>query len=295
MFSEILEVIWEGLIDSLRMLPIILICYIIIELLEEKILNKYKTSKMLKGRFAPVFSASFGLIPQCGFSVVAADLFSKKVITIGSLMAIFLATSDEALPLMLSNVEYYPSLALILSIKFIYAVAVGLILDLIFKRKNATSIGEASLETDEHGVHGCCDHDLDSHDNKFKQFFVHPLIHSLKIFVYIVAINLIFGFVVFFVGENSIVNFLSQTGFFQPILAALVGLIPNCAASVIITQLFLKGGITLGSCIAGLCANSGIALIMLFRLNKDKRESLTIFGLLFALSVLIGIVINLFI
>ncbi len=295
MLNEILDVIWDALIDSLKMLPIILICYIIIELLEEKILNKYKTSKMIRSRFAPVFSASFGLIPQCGFSVVATDLFSKKVITIGSLMAIFLATSDEALPLMLSNVEYYPSLLLILSIKFVYAVAVGLVLDLIFKKKNDTSFEQSNDEATSHDVHGCCDHDLDSHDNKFKHFFVHPLIHSLKIFAYIVIINLVFGFLVYLVGENSIVTFLSQTGFFQPILASIVGLIPNCATSVIITELFLKGGITLGSCIAGLCANSGIALIMLFRLNKDKRENFVIFGLLFALSILIGIVVNLFI
>lgn len=304
MFREILDVIWEALVeDSLKMLPVILICYIIIELLEEKILNKYKASKLLNSPFAPVVSAGFGLIPQCGFSVVATDLFSKRVLTIGSLMAIYLATSDEALPLMLSDVNNYMNLILILAIKFVYAVVVGIILDLIFRKRNSENIliEQSSIDFEgaehDHEIHGCCSHDLenDKVQNKFKHFFIHPLIHSLKIFAYILVINIIFGLLVYFVGENSIVNFMSSTGVFQPVLVAIVGLIPNCAASVIITEFFLNGGIALGSCIAGLCANSGIALIMLFKLNKNRKENFTIFTLLYILSISIGLIVNLFV
>lgn len=289
---EIVEVLLEAFLDSLKMLPIIFICYLLIELLEEKILNTYKTNRLLKSKFAPAVSAGFGLIPQCGFSVVATDLYSKRAITLGSLMAIFLATSDEALPLMIGNVSNYPNLFLILGIKFFYAVLVGLLIDLIFRKKRLESTNNLTIDCH---VHGCCDHDLEEEkESKVKSFLIHPLIHSLKIFAFVLVINIIFGLLIHFVGENSIASFMMSTGFFQPFLVAIVGMIPNCAASVIITELFLAGGITLGSCVAGLCANSGIALIMLFRLNKNPKENIFITLSLYALSVLVGVVINLF-
>ena len=197
----------------------------------------------------------------------------------------------------------YLNLIIILVIKFVYAVVVGLLLDLIFRKKSLeNNLTTQQIESNEqecngHEIHGCCSHDLDNEETKsnFKHFFIHPLVHSLKIFSYILLINIIFGLLIYFVGENSIINFMSSTGFFQPILVAIVGLIPNCAASVIITEFFLNGGIALGSCIAGLCANSGIALIMLFKLNKSKRENLTIFALLYILSIALGVVVNLFV
>lgn len=345
MFKTILHILGHAIKESAITLPILFICYLLIELLEEKILNKYQKNKMLKSKFAPVVSASFGLIPQCGFSVVASDLFSKKAITIGSLFAILLATSDEALPIMLSNPANYGSLAIILGIKFVYAVIVGLSLDAIFSRKNnkkktvliktpddkielgikKTSVvneenkkdkNQLNADLHEHiheedlshqahredaksshehiEIHGCCKHNLDQKHSKIKELFVHPLIHSLKIFAWILLINIIFGCFVEFVGEGTIANFMASTGFFEPFIVSLVGIIPNCAASVIITEMFLVGGISIGSCIAGLCVNSGIALIMLFKLNKNLKENIAILFSLYGLSCLIGVIINLF-
>lgn len=150
MFKTILEILKEATIDSLRMLPVIFVCYVVIELLEDKILSKYQTNKLLKSPFAPVVSAGFGLIPQCGFSLVATDLFSKKAITLGSLFAIYLATSDEALPLLLTNSNNYLNLLYILVIKFGYAVLVGLTIDLIFKnRKSALATSNNLILNDE--------------------------------------------------------------------------------------------------------------------------------------------------
>lgn len=348
MFETILHIIWHAVKESVITLPILFVCYLLIELLEEKILNKYQKNKMLKSKIAPVVSAGFGLIPQCGFSVVASDLYSKRAITIGSLFAILLATSDEALPIMLSNPANYGSLALILGIKFVYAVVIGLSLDAIFNKKNKRKkIALAQKTNDEikiqvdnqeeyvhdnyknnkqhklskdldvvneknnHGnlensaneneekykhieIHGCCKHNLEQKHSKIKELFIHPLTHSLKIFAWILLINIIFGFFVEFVGEDSISNFMSSTGFFEPFIVSIVGIIPNCAASVIITEMFLMGGISLGSCVAGLCVNSGIALIMLFKLNKNIKQNLAILFSLYGLSCLIGIVINLF-
>ncbi len=321
MFKEILEVLLDALIDSAKLLPIIFVCYMLIELLEEKILVKYQSSNVLKSKFAPVAGAGFGLIPQCGFSVVATDLFSKKIITMGSLMAIFIATSDEAVPLLLTQPEQYPSLFLILGIKFVYAILVGLVVDAIvrsLKNKNKTQTlvaenlvsDENSLKgnkieqnldenehNDEHSVHeihGCCHHELEKNHNKWKEILVHPLLHSLKIFAFVLVMNIIIGILVMFVGEDPIQNFMTSTGVFQPILVALVGMIPNCASSIAITDLFMNGIIALGSCIAGLCVNCGIATVVLFKLNKNVKQNLLIVGLLFVLGSLLGFVINLF-
>ncbi|MBQ9793135.1 MAG: arsenic efflux protein [Clostridia bacterium] len=307
MFNTILHVFLHSLKDYALTLPVLFICYLLIELLEDKILNKYQSSKALKKRWAPIVSAGFGLIPQCGFSVVATDLFSKKAITLGSLFAIFIATSDEALPLMLSNPANYGNLAIILGVKFVYAVIVGLIIDLIINLKHKKEISLAIAEgktvkverdkkivlNDEH-VEGCCKHKLEKEHSKVKELFVHPLVHSLKIFFFIVLFGTIFGCIVEFIGEDSISSFMSSTGFFEPFIVSLVGLIPNCASSVLITQVFLMGGISIGSCIAGLCINSGIAMIMLFKMNKNIKQNFLILGLLYVLSCFIGVIINLF-
>lgn len=337
MFNTILHIVWHAIQESIITLPILFICYLLIELLEERILNKYKKNKKMKSLFSPVVSAGFGLIPQCGFSVVASDLFSKRIITIGSLFAILIATSDEALPILLANPANYGSLAIIIGVKFIYAIIVGVSIDAISKaikkskskklsstnnlqvkvsqkeievvenKKHEHKNHEHDHEKHEHShddhshehneeieVHGCCKHNLEKSNNKLKDLFVHPLLHSLKIFIFILVINIVFGALVEFVGENAISNFMSSTGFFEPFIVAIAGLIPNCAASVIITELFLVGGISIGSCIAGLCINSGLALIMLFKLNKNFKQNILILISLYSLSCLLGIIVNLF-
>ena len=308
MFEIILDVFLDALKDSILTLPVLFICYLLIELLEEKILTNYQKNKLLKGKFAPVISAGFGIIPQCGFSVVASELYAKRAITIGSLFAIFIATSDEALPILLSNPSSYLSLVIIIGVKFLYAVIVGLAIDLIVRKVKVNNL-QQNLDNNskepkelqkenkelECEVHGCCHHELEHNEKgggKLSHLFVHPLIHSLKIFLFIFLINIIFGLIIEFVGEDVVTNFMLSTGFFEPFIVSIVGLIPNCAASVLITELFLSGSIKIGSCIAGLSVNSGLALIMLFKFNKNIKQNLGIVGLLYALSCLLGVVIN---
>ena len=224
MLNEIFDVILDAIIDSAKMLPIIFVCYMFIELLEEKILVKYKSSSLLKNKFAPVASAGFGLIPQCGFSVVATDLFSKKIITLGSLLAIFIATSDEAVPLLLTRPEQYPNLFLILGIKFVYAVAVGMLIDVIYRSikgkgkntlttpqnekiandsaksgENIDCCAEKDCENEndccdeEVEIHGCCHHELEKNHSKWKEILFRPLLHSIKIFAFVLVMNIIIG------------------------------------------------------------------------------------------------------
>ena len=288
------EELWHALKGSLMIIPFLFLAYLLIELVEEKIVDKYKTKKILTSPLAPVVSAGFGLVPQCGFSVVATDLFSHKFLSLGSLLAVYIATSDEAIPILLSQPDRYVDLLLIIGIKFVFAVLVGIIVDLIFKKYKPVITEEVTFSN----VEGCCGHDVEegNHEEKasWKHWLLHPIVHSLKVFAYILVVNVIFALLVYFVGEDSLINFMMSTGIFQPFIAGLVGLIPNCASSVIITELYLIGGLSFGSCIAGLCINSGIAIMVLFRLNKNIKQNFAILGALYVLSTVLGVVINLF-
>jgi len=314
--------IYHAIIDSVKVLPILFFVYVIIELIETQTSKTISHRKFLKSRFAPVFGAGIGLIPQCGFSVIATDLYTKKKITISTLLAIYIATSDEAVPILLSYPDRYADLVIILVIKFVLAIVVGyssmLLLNFVHTPKikvkgmmtdsnvartkidvnnaqveHSYFVGEISMEEDHKG---CCGHSIEDeqHKHKFWDFVYHPIIHSLKIFVFILLVNVVFGLLVHFVGENAIANTLNSTKWFQPLIAGLIGLIPNCASSVIITRLFAMGGLTLGACVSGLVANAGIGLALLVKQNENKKHTLYIILTLYAISVISGLIITLF-
>ncbi len=320
------DVVLDAVLDSLKVFPFLLLLYIIIEVVEEKISTGTKFFKYTQGKYATLVGAGLGLIPQCGFSVVASDLYARRYIKVGTLLAIFIATSDEAVPIILSNPTKAYVIFPILAIKFVFALVVGYGADLILTRyyksnplvkgtlkdisaknhnhehdkehkqehknnanfelseaKTENVITEAELEVD-----GCCGHNIEGKRSTLKQFFLHPLVHSLKVFAYILAINLIMGFVIHFVGEQNVVNFMQSIVWLQPLLVAIVGLIPNCASSVLITQLYLINGISFGATISGLCVNAGIALMVLFKENKNVKHNLFIVGSLLLASVILG-------
>lgn len=320
------DVVLDAVLDSLKVFPFLLLLYIIIEVVEEKISTGTKFFKYTQGKYATLVGAGLGLIPQCGFSVVASDLYARRYIKVGTLLAIFIATSDEAVPIILSNPTKAYVIFPILAIKFVFALVVGYGADLILTKyyksnplikgtlkdisaknhnhehdkehkqehknnanfelsetKNENFITEAELEVD-----GCCGHNIEGKRSTLKQFFLHPLVHSLKVFAYILAINLIMGFVIHFVGEQNVVNFMQSIVWLQPLLVAIVGLIPNCASSVLITQLYLINGISFGATISGLCVNAGIALMVLFKENKNVKHNLFIVSSLLLASVILG-------
>ena len=324
------HVLEHSLIDSLKVLPILFLVYVFIEIIEDKSFGIFKKNKKLNGKIAPIIGGGIGIIPQCGFSVIATDLFAKKKIAMGTLLAVFLATSDEAIPILLSNKKFIIPLLMLIVIKFVYAILVGYVVNIIYEKvlkkknvKNSTKlmksgfvfvgeikidssqiditkystpiiVGEDSLNEVSVSDVGCCGHAIEKDPSNFKKFIFHPLIHSLKIFAFILIVNVLFGILIHYVGEANIANFMQSTRFFQPFVVALIGLIPNCASSVIITDLFLLNGISFGSLVAGLCANAGIALAVLFKQNANKKENLFILALLYVLSSLIGVVISLF-
>lgn len=329
-FMQYWDVILDALIDTAKLLPLLFIVYYIIELIEYKYALKFQNNKFLKGKASPVIGALLGCVPQCGFSVVTTDLYSRGSVSIGALIAVYIATSDEAIPLMISNPDSILWLLALIGIKIVLAILIGYLAmylyKVIFKRKKEYvspnnhnekvveddhshnendkedihneqtsgvvlegNVGEINAETqsDVHG--GCCHH----HVGKKTFDWLHPLLHCLKISAFILVINLLFGFITeIWIGEEALTNFLASSLHWQPVLAIIIGLIPNCVSSVVITELFLMGGLSFGSLVAGLMVNAGIGLIILLKQNKNWKENLFIFLMLIIPSLIAGYALN---
>lgn len=283
------NVILDAVLDTLKIFPFLLVIYIIIELLENK-MSFTRNKKLLQGGLAPLCGAATGLIPQCGFSVMAAKLYDKSLIRTGTVLAVFLATSDEAVIILLSSGWAAPEKLLavlpLIGIKLVIALAAGYLANFICRKE---VLAEPAPEEEIDGY--SCGHE---HDGKKKVmvYFVSPLLHSLKIAAYILAVNLIFGFIVWGVGEDKLAEFLSGSIYLQPLLTSLVGLIPNCASSIIITQTFVSGNIAFGSLVAGLCANAGLGFVILLKNPKKIKRNLLLLLALYIISVAAGLAIN---
>ena len=289
------------------LLPWVLLIYIVIELIESKA-DLSKTER-LSGGLGPLVGAATGLIPQCGFSVMAAKLFERKYITVGTLIAIFLSTSDEAFILLISSGNSVELLKLI-AVKIIVGVAVGYLADLILKafgrrqvcverktaEKNPTTVHEIFIKNyleeveQEESICSCGrEHET---GNPFKNYFLSPLWHTLQVAFFIFLVNFVLGAVLHGKGEAAIESFMLKSKFIQPFITSIVGLIPNCASSVVITETYLGGGIAFGSSVAGLCANAGMGFVILLRNVKAWKRNLALVGCVYAVSVLVGIICN---
>ncbi len=337
------DVLLDAFLDTLKLSLVLLIFYILIEVIEQKVATGMR--RQLKSKYAVAVGAGFGIVPQCGFSVLASDLYSKRQISVGALVAVFIATSDEALPILLSSIHEHGvwiKLLALIAAKLVLALAAGYVLDLLAglaaKRRSrvdetADQKGKANLDCsveqescvvtaavvqrdidghthghsheEEHGeshcddnqadsdedIHkGCCGHHIDDgKESRVKKYLVHPLLHTLKILAYILIINVVMGIVIYYVGEEKIADFMNASGIFQPILVTIVGLIPNCASSVLITELFLNGTISFGSCLGGLIVNAGLGMAFLFKENKNVKQNFAIAGGLFVFAALVAI------
>ena len=238
------------------------------------------------GGWGGVPGAVLGCVPQCGFSAIASNFYASRVITLGTLMAVYLATSDEAIPLLVSMPAYWDKLAVLMVIKVVYAIVVGFVLDFVLrgvlpKGLRGGYTGHAD-EVDCHEEHS------DAEGNE-KPIWQAALRHTLEIFVFIFVFSLVFGMIVEGVGEDVFAEMLGGMGFFQPVVAALVGLIPNCAASVLLTQLYVEGALRFSSLVAGLCTGAGVGLAVLWRANPSWKQNLFITGLTWAAGAFVGV------
>jgi hypothetical protein len=301
------EIILDAFWDSIRMIPLLLIVYILIELFEYKFGDKIRQSVQKAGRLGPAIGALVGSLPQCGFSVIGAALYTQRLVTTGTLMAVFLSTSDEALPIILSQPEKIEIILPLILTKIFIALVAGYSLDFIFRKKNKEILQHIKAfekgEDDKNHHHesvteerGCCGHSTNSESKKFsfKEIFLHPLIHTFKIFIFIFLVSALINFLVDGMGNNVFENFVSGHKLLQPFLVTLIGLIPNCAASVAITELYLKGIISYGSVIAGLSASGGLGILVLLKEEKQRKNAIFVITLLFAISVASGLIINIF-
>lgn len=276
MIDEVVHVFLHSFIDSLKILPFLFIAFLIIEIIEHKFSEKSKKIIENSGKFGPVVGAFLGLIPQCGFSVVATNLYVTRILSLGTLISIYLATSDEMLPIMISNNIDITIILQILLIKLFIGIFFGVLIDLLFRNKK-TSVDYSIC--DEENCH--CEEGV----------LVSSLKHTVHIFVFIFLVNFVITLIMETLESSIISSIFMRDSIFAPFVISLLGLIPNCASSVIITELFLNNAISFGSLIAGLLANSGMALLVLFKSNKNLKENFMVLGLLYFISVISGIII----
>lgn len=279
---EIIHVLEHGIIDTVKLVPFLFLTYLFMEYIEHKTSTKVKNLVHKSGKAGPLIGGLLGAVPQCGFSASAASLYAGRVISLGTLIAIFLSTSDEMLPILISEAVDVKVILPILGIKVAIGMVAGFVIDFVmhFGKKP---------ETEEFKIHDMCEH---GHCHCEKSIWKSALKHTLQITWFILIVNLVLGFVIEFVGEESLANLFFAKPVIGEIVAGLVGLIPNCASSVVITQLYLEGVIGFGAMMSGLLVGSGVGLLVLFRVNESLKDNLRILAVLYGIGVGCGILLG---
>ena len=273
------DIILDTLIDGIKLLPFLFIVFFILEYIEHKLSRKNKKIIENSGKYGPFIGAILGMFPQCGFSVAATNLFSARVITFGTLIAIYLSTSDEMLPILLSNGLPITFILKIMLIKVIIGMTAGFIIDYLLKNK-------ISLKS----IHDICE---EEHCDCKHSLIKSTIKHTLNIFSFIIITSFILNTLIFLIGEDNLSKLLLKGNIFAPLLASLIGLIPNCASSILLSELYLSSTISFGSMMAGLLTGSGVALLVLFKTNKNVKENIFILGSIYFIGSIVGLIINL--
>ena len=270
---EFLHILEHSVLDTLKLLPFLLLTYLLMEYLEHKMSDKAAAVINRAGKYGPVLGGALGIVPQCGFSAAMSNLYAGGLITRGTLLAVFLSTSDEMLPILISEQVPLPLVLKILAVKVVAAIIAGLLIDLVFKAKRHTDIHDLCEDENCHCEHG---------------IFVSALKHTGHILLFIFIVNFALTAVIEYIGEESLANFIMNKPVIGEILSGLIGLIPNCASSVAITELYLQGGMSVGAMLSGLLTGSGIGLLVLFRMNKSAKDSFKMLALLYISGVILG-------
>ena len=270
------EILIDTVMDSIKLLPFLFIAFLIIELLEHKINNKKIITKSKK--VGPLFGSLLGAFPQCGFSASITNLYATRIVTLGTLISVYLSTSDEMLPIMISeNVETSIIVKIIL-LKVCIGMVAGFVIDFFLRKKEKLEIKDLCEKE-----HCHCE----------KGIFLSTLKHTFSVLLFIFIITFLLNMGFEYLGEDGVQKLFMKDSLFSPFLASLIGLIPNCSASIMITELYLGEAISFGSCMAGLLTGSGIGILILFRINKNLKENIRILGLIYAIGVISGLIIEL--
>lgn len=267
-----MDILIDTIKDTILMLPILLLTYIIIECYERKASHQQDIFTKLQ-KYGPMLGTLLGLIPQCGFSVIASMLFLENKITLGTLLSVFIATSDEALPVLLANPSMFSSLLAVIAFKIIIAILVGYVIDIFYHPKTVT------IETN----NDTCNH---------SSIWFSALLRTIKIFAFIFIISLLLNGIVTMIGEEVLATILLNNTIYQPIIAAIFGFIPNCVASVLLSQLYISGTVSFASLLAGLITNAGVGLLVLYRYQTHRNLLSKICAILFVSAITIGILLQ---
>lgn len=277
---KLIHSIEHSFLDSIKLLPFLFIAFLIIELIEHKLSNKSKKVISKSGKYGPILGSLLGLIPQCGFSVVATNLYITRIISLGTLISIYLSTSDEMLIILLSKNANVKTILPLLLVKFSIGMISGFLIDFILRNKKKKQETYSICEDEHCG----CEHE----ENLFKS----SLIHTIKTFIFIFLATFLITYIFELFGEEYLSKLLLKDTIISPFITSLIGLIPNCASSVILTELYLSESINFASIISGLLTGSGVAILVLFKSNKNLKENITILSLIYGIGVISGIIIT---
>lgn len=273
-----LDIILETLLDAIKILPFLFVAFLLIELIEHKLSKKSLKIIEKSGKLGPLLGGMLGCFPQCGFSVLATNLYITRIISLGTLISIYLSTSDEMLPILISNKVDIKIILNILLTKVLIGITVGFVIDLLLRKKEKLDIHELCEEE-----HCHCERGL----------IKSSIIHTLHTIFFIILVSFILNIVMHFGGKDFLSNLFNENNIFKPFIASLIGIIPNCAASVVITELYLNRILSFSGVIAGLLTGSGVALLVLFRSNKNLKENIKILLIVYLAGSLSGVLIEL--
>lgn len=275
-------VILDGLIDTLKLLPFLFLTYLCMEFIEHKASDKTKAVMGKAGGFAPALGALLGAVPQCGFSAAAANLYTGRVIGMGALIAVFLSTSDEMLPVMISSGAPVTRILLLIAYKVLVGLIVGYAVTLVCHITHR--------DREEMDIDRFCESDGCHCERGIFRSAIH---HTSEIIIFVLIINLLLNAGVYFLGEERIAGAVSSVPVLGYFISALIGLVPNCAASVVLTELYVDGMISAGTAMAGLLTAAGVGIAILFRVNRAKPENFVILGIVYLSGVAFGALLDL--
>jgi len=275
--NEFLDIVKDTLIDGIKLLPFLFITFILMELIEHKFGDKLNNKLKNVNKIGPLIGSILGIIPQCGISASASNFYITRVISLGTLISVYLSTSDEMLPILISHNVSILLIIKILLVKFICGLVFGTIIDFIIRKREKEDIKDfCELE------------DCDCNHGVLKS----SIIHTLKTFGYILIISFVLNLIMYYFGEDLLSKLLMKNNPLGVIITSLIGLIPNCSTSILLTELFLKDVISLGKLLSGVLVNSGVGLLILLRFNKNKKENLMILSILLGVGILVGFVFD---
>lgn len=273
------DVVIDAVIDNIKIVPFLFLTYFVLEWIEHKMSDKSESAIKKAGRFGPVFGGILGVIPQCGFSAAGSSLYAGRVISTGTLLAIYLSTSDEMLPIFISQNVAPVEIAKILVGKIIVSILFGFLIAIIFQKNDRERM-------EHYHIHEMCEHD---HCHCEENLLKSALKHTLEITVYLLIITIIINGIIYILGDDVIAGLALNQPILGELVMALVGLIPNCAASVAISQLYIRGLISAGGMMAGLLSGAGVGVLVLFRTNRPMKDNFKIVSLLYVSGVIGGI------